>query len=106
MLSMPFIPGQASGLFAGVALVVLFTAIYTVMWFRAKYPRRTLIAGSILKPGNTFRPGSAPKLGNRPGFSTEASRELTDKPEGEARPEETGGTMEKENDRNDGDVNQ
>ena len=82
MLSMPFIPGQASGLFAGVALVVLFTAIYTVMRFRTRYSRRALIYGSILKPGSALTPGY------RPGFSTEASRELADKLEVQEKPEE------------------
>lgn len=67
MLSMPFIPGQASGLFAGVILVVIFTAIYSAMRFRARNPGRVPIAGSMLRSGN------------KPGFSMEASRELTDK---------------------------
>ncbi|HEX2945289.1 MAG TPA: amino acid permease [Clostridia bacterium] len=85
MLSMPFIPGQASGLYAGVALVVLFTAIYIVMRFRAGYPRRVMIYGSLLKPGNILKPA------NRPGFSTEVSRELTDKRKaGEKQAERTG----------------
>lgn len=74
ILSMPFIPGQASGLFAGVSLVVLFTAIYTVLRFRARYSKRALIAGSILKPGN------------KSGLSMEASRELTEKTEARIEP--------------------
>ena len=67
---------------------MLFTAIYLVMRLKARYSRRTLIAGSILKPGITLTSG------NRSGFSTEASKELADKPEvGEKLAEQTEQTV-------------
>ena len=65
MLSMPFIPGQASGLFAGIAMVVFYTVVYFLLRFRSKRPEGKAVYGRN------------EKRGYKPGFSVEASNELT-----------------------------
>lgn len=61
IISMPFIPGQTSGLIAGIVMIVLFTSCYLV--------QKTLLSG---KSGRGFS-----KDRKQPGFSVEYGEELT-----------------------------
>ncbi|MEH7544222.1 amino acid permease [Neobacillus vireti] len=67
LLSMPLIPGQGTGLVAGIVMLVLFSAIYFVMRYRISTQNKT-----------TVRVGKQPK----PGLLTEFSEELTPDKEG------------------------
>ncbi|WP_342042285.1 amino acid permease [Bacillus sp. OTU2372] len=67
LLSMPLIPGQGTGLVAGIVMLVLFSAIYFVMRYRISTQNKTTVRG-----------GKQPK----PGLLTEFSEELTPDKEG------------------------
>ncbi|PFO08335.1 amino acid permease [Bacillus sp. AFS076308] len=62
LLSMPLIPGQGTGLVAGIVMLVLFSAIYFVMRYRISTQNKTTVRG-----------GKQPK----PGLLTEFSEEIT-----------------------------
>lgn len=65
ILSMPFIPGQASGLFAGIIIVVLYTTIF----YGLKFFKKTHSSNSNYKLNNP---------GFQPGLLTEFSKELNE----------------------------
>lgn len=67
ILSMPFISGQASGLIAGVIMVVLYACIYAVIGFMNSPQRNHMI----------FRRINFKRKQSR--MQTEFSKELTDK---------------------------
>ncbi|MCM3727002.1 amino acid permease [Neobacillus cucumis] len=62
LLSMPLIPGQGTGLVAGMVMLVLFTAIYFVMRYRISTQNKTTVRGGIQ---------------SKPGLLTEFSEEIT-----------------------------
>lgn len=62
LLSMPLIPGQGTGLVAGIVMLVLFSAIYFVMRYRITTQNKTTVRGGI-QP--------------EPGLLTEISEEIT-----------------------------
>jgi amino acid permease len=66
IISMPFIPGQTSGLIAGIAMTILFIAIYLVMKARGKTEKNT----------NTDKVENG-RIDFRTGFTHEFSKELT-----------------------------
>lgn len=64
IISMPFIPGQGSGLLAGIIMTILYALIYLIMWFT----------------GREGESGRMERLHHRrlnAGFSQETSEELT-----------------------------
>lgn len=65
--SMPFIPGQTPGMIAGILMVVLFTCIYLMMKFSKRSVRDETGYPNFINRGR------------QAGFSTEFSKELTDK---------------------------
>jgi L-asparagine transporter-like permease len=67
LISMPFIPGQTTGLIAGIVMVVIFSMIYAIMKLRTATPRVKLTPQRGL-PAKNYKPG----------FQTEFSRELTE----------------------------
>jgi len=62
LLSMPLIPGQGTGLVAGIVMLVLFSAIYFVMRYRISTYNKTTVRGGIQ---------------SKPGLLTEFSEEIT-----------------------------
>lgn len=67
IFSMPFVAGQTSGLIAGAVLVVFFSAAYSVM--KAKRKRKEATAA----------PSSRPPLPANPLYSSEMSKELSER---------------------------
>jgi L-asparagine transporter-like permease len=66
LLSMPFIPGQTTGLIAGIVMVVIFSMIYFVMKFRIG--TRVKVTTQRGLPAKNFKPG----------YQTEFANELSD----------------------------
>ncbi|WP_413300013.1 hypothetical protein AA0X95_17395 [Bacillus sp. 1P10SD] len=63
LISMPFIPGQGTGLVAGIGMVVVYSLCYFAMRYRTR--------------GGSSR-SEVPNIDYRTGMLTEFSEELTD----------------------------
>jgi L-asparagine transporter-like permease len=97
IFSMPFIPGQTSGLIAGITMIILFTGCYLIQRSILSGQRKR---GEILSQRKSDNPairavdGGYGAVGSRPGLSTEYGKELTDKTQ-ETKQKETNGTCDK-----------